>query len=164
MNTTASVADDPERHHVSPITTSSASSPVTTSNQRIIYTTTQLHERCKTACTLTKIKYANSSTNTVFINWTKVYLSVPITFLSIWPLAIQTRNKALTINCIKKDKISRVKLYKNNALSIFSFQAMRDDACMIMNCSNGLNKVLTTWHGIYTTTESCLLSILHKKG
>ena len=52
MNTTASVADDPELHHVSPITTSSASSPVTTSNQRIIYTIAQLHENPSLRLTL----------------------------------------------------------------------------------------------------------------
>ena len=44
MNTTVSGTDDHERHHASPITASSASSSVTTSNQPIIYTTAQLHE------------------------------------------------------------------------------------------------------------------------
>ena len=42
MNTTVSGTDDPRQHHVSQIATSS--SPVTRSNQRITYTTAQLHE------------------------------------------------------------------------------------------------------------------------
>ena len=48
MNTTVSGTDDPGQRHVSQIATSSTTQhdecPVATSNQRIIYTTAQLHE------------------------------------------------------------------------------------------------------------------------